>query len=88
MEPAASGQAKFDGGKRLVAIIAQAVDGIDVNGGLRAGQEVNLNFLLLNRVAGPERRRASGRVNAGGEHGQREEKTRAGDRRQGVSDCS
>jgi hypothetical protein len=59
-----------------------------VDGGLLAGEEVNLNFLFFNGVAGAERRGAASGGKDRRNCGQKESKTRTSDGRHGVSDCS
>ena len=75
MESAPARQAKLERGERLVAVVAQAIDGIDVNDGLRICDEVDLNFLLLDGVAGTERRRAGSRAKGRSEGGEKQRKS-------------
>jgi hypothetical protein len=88
VESAAAGQAQFERGKRLVAVVAQVIDGIDVDGGLLASEKVDLKFLLLDGVAWAERRGAGNGGKDRRNCEQQERKTRTSDGRHGASDCS
>jgi hypothetical protein len=52
MEAAAAGEAHFENGERLVAIVAKAILSVDVNERLQIGRELNADFLLVDDIPG------------------------------------
>src|ERR1700726_4623679 len=76
MESAAARQPQLERGEWLIAIVAEVIDRINVNGGRRTGDEANLNFLFRDGIAGAERCSACGGVNARGKRGRKQETTR------------
>ena len=51
---AMAGQAEFEGGERLVAVVSKPIYRVNVNKGLRSGNELNAYFLVLDGVARAE----------------------------------
>jgi hypothetical protein len=60
VKAAAAGEAQFEGGKRLIAGVAQLVVRVDVNPGIGARQKLDSDFLVLDGIARPERDGAGG----------------------------
>jgi len=55
LEAATAGEAEFEFGDGLVTSVLQLVFRLDLNVGLRRGDEVDLDFLFFDCVAGAER---------------------------------
>src|ERR1700749_1069879 len=88
VESATARQTKLDRGERPVAVVAQAINGIDVDDRQRIRGEADFHFLLFDAIAGTKRSGAGSSANGRSHGGEKQENARAIHRRQGVSDCS
>ena len=67
VKPAASWQAQFQGGKRLIARVAKLVVRIDANPRIRSRCKVDADLLFLNGVPGPRSGGAGAKPNPCGD---------------------
>ena len=59
VETAPTGKTHFERGKRLVAVVAKAIVGVDVNCRLRIGRELDVDFLFVDRHSRDRARQCS-----------------------------